>query len=98
MLGALARDEQLALERVPAQLRPVSLRDEDLVDVGLAFARKPADRVRIGRNPPPGEQPQAFGLEHVLDHLMRLPALGMIGRHKDHADAVLARIREGETA
>ena len=91
LFDALADDVELALE-----LRLVQdvAGDEDLADGRFRAARLRADRVALDRHVPPAEEPGALLRDHLLDEQLALLARGGGGRQEDHADAVLAGIRQ----
>ena len=69
---------------------------EDLLDIGLARARHAADRVAVDRRVAPAEHGQAFFADDALEDAFADQALRVLDRQEDHADAVLARRRQGE--
>ncbi len=93
--GALADDEQLALQLVLRHaLRPAY---ENLLDIRLRAARDAADGVRIDRRVAPSENRQSFFARDALDNAFDQQPVARLDGQKDHADAILARGRQRET-
>jgi hypothetical protein len=72
--------------------------DEDLLHHRLFFAHGGRHRhVAVDRHVAPAEQHLAFGLDGALEFLDAGQAGGVLLGQEDHADAVLARGRQGDT-
>src|SRR3989449_9914239 len=91
VLDALTDDVELALE-----LRLVEdvAGDEDLPDGRLRPARLRADRAALDGHVAPAQQPRPFLRDHLLEEPLAWLALRGVRREGDHADPVLAGVRQ----
>jgi len=71
--------------------------DEDLFDIRLGSARHAADGGALDGRIAPAQDLEAFLANDALDDAFRDEPLLALDREKNHADAVLACRREGET-
>ncbi len=89
MLGGLADDEQLALERVLVG-RLLAATDEHLAHHGLDRFHALAQPLVVHRHVAPAQQRLAFGLDLVGDDFFAGGARFRVARQEQHADAVFA--------
>ena len=76
---------------------PLAAPDEDLLDVGLRSARHAADGRAVDGRVAPAEHGEPLFAHDALEDAFALQAVVRLHRQEDHADAVLARRRQGET-
>ena len=90
--GALANDVELPLEGV--LIEPVGRADEELLDArhALERGRPEIGAVRIGRHDTPAEEALPLRFDRLQERGLAVRALLVVGRQKDVADAVLARL------
>ena len=94
--GTAADDVQLALERV-GDHDVGAAADEDLTDHRFLGAHRRRHRqVAVDRDVAPAENNLAFGTHGAFDLFLTGQARSRFLRQKDHADAVVAGLRQGD--
>ena len=93
VFGPPADDIELALEgQVILQRRTAA--DENLANAGLAGLRRVAEVAVVGRYVAPPEHRLTFLAHERLETLYAKLALRRVRRQKDHAHAILSRLRQ----
>ena len=93
VVGALADDEELALEiKVGGDIGAAA--DEDLTHERFARLGRLAEALVVGGHGAPAEKHLALGLHHLLEHFLHLAAHGAVARQINETCAVVAGLGE----